>query len=106
MTKQEELTYKVSKLREIMLDRNLDGIFIKRQDDFAWLSCGGRNYVGVGDMGNCGLLVTADKCYAVSNNIERPRMIDENMLPEGDLFREIDLHRGEKSEPLRDLSVE
>ena len=80
MTKQEELTYKVSKLREIMLDRNLDGIFIKRQDNFAWLSCGGRNYVGVGDMGNCGLLVTADKCYAVSNNIERPRMIDENML--------------------------
>ena len=80
MTKQEELKYKLSRLRDIMSDRNLDGIYVKRQDDFAWLSCGGRNYVGVGDMGNCGLLVTRDKCYAISNNIERPRMIDENNL--------------------------
>ena len=80
MTKQEELKFKLSKLRDIMSDRKLDGIYVKRQDDFAWLSCGGRNYVGVGDMGNCGLLVTGDKCYAVSNNIEQPRMIDENDL--------------------------
>ena len=50
MTKQEELKFKLSKLRDIMSDRKLDGIYVKRQDDFAWLSCGGRNYVGVGDM--------------------------------------------------------
>ncbi len=80
MTRQEELTYKIAALRSIMAGSGLDGIYLKRQDDFAWLSCGGRNYVGVGDMGNCGLLVTAEKCYAVSNNIERPRMIDENSL--------------------------
>ena len=80
MTKQEELQYKLSKLRAILAERQLQGIYIKRQDDFAWLTCGGRNYVGVGDMGNCGLLVTQDRCYAVSNNIERPRMIDENHL--------------------------
>lgn len=82
MTRAEELSIKLSRVRDILNAKCLDGIFIKRQDNFAWLTCGGRNYVGAGDMGNCGLLVTLDKTYAVSNNIEMPRMIAENFLEE------------------------
>ncbi|MDR0578180.1 MAG: aminopeptidase P family N-terminal domain-containing protein [Candidatus Accumulibacter sp.] len=80
MTIEEEFRIKLERLRSLMRRKELDGIFLKRQDDFAWLSCGGRNYVGAGDLGNCGLLVTADGHHAITNTIEAPRMLAEENL--------------------------
>lgn len=82
MTRQEELSIKLSRLRELMARKSLCAVYLKRQDNFAWLTCGGINYVGLGEMGNCGLLVTQDRCYAITNNIEAPRMRDEEKLEE------------------------
>ena len=83
MTWQEELSIKLGRLVSIMEQRDLDAIFIKRQDNFAWLTCGGINYVGLGEMGNCGLLVTrGGELYAVTNKIEEARMRDEEKLEE------------------------
>lgn len=80
MTQQEERKIKLSRLRKLAEEKQLDAIYLKRQDNFAWLTCGGINYVGLGEMGNCGLLVTKDACYAITNNIEAPRMRDEEQL--------------------------
>lgn len=81
MTLQDELLIKIQRLVAVMERRQLDAIYLKRQDNFAWLTCGGINYVGLGEMGNCGLLVTRDgKRYAITNNIEAPRMRDEEHL--------------------------
>lgn len=78
-----ELSVKLQRVRELMAQEGLTGIYIKRQDNFSWLSCGRINYIAAGgDMGNCGLLVTADKTYAICNNIEAPRMRDEEQLEE------------------------
>ena len=75
MTWQEELSIKLGRLVAIMEKQDLDAIFIKRQDNFAWLTCGGINYVGLGEMGNCGLLVTrGGELYAITNKIEEARM--------------------------------
>ena len=52
MELKEEFSIKLGRVRKLMEEKGLDGVFLKRQDDFAWLSCGGRNYVGAGDMGN------------------------------------------------------
>jgi Xaa-Pro dipeptidase len=82
MTRHEELTVKLGRIRALMQNQQLDGVYLKRQDDFAWLSCGGQNYLGWGEMGNCGLLVTLDKTYAITNVIEKQRMIDEEHLEE------------------------
>lgn len=83
MNWQQEQAIKVQRLVDIMTAKDLDAIYIKRQDNFAWLTCGGINYVGLGEMGNCGLLVTRDgKLYAVTNNIEAARMRDEEKLEE------------------------
>ncbi|HPZ15111.1 MAG TPA: aminopeptidase P family N-terminal domain-containing protein [Sphaerochaeta sp.] len=82
MTRKEELAIKLNRVRTLMETLKLDGVYLKRQDDFSWLSCGGQNYLGWGEMGLCGLLVTADNTYAVTNAIERPRMIDEERLEE------------------------
>ena len=80
MTGAEERSIKLGRLRGMMEARGLDGVFLKRQDNFAWLTGGGINYVGLGEMGNCGLLVTQKGTYAVTNNIEAPRMRDEEKL--------------------------
>lgn len=81
MTWQEEISIKLGRLVSIMEKQELDAVFIKRQDNFAWLTCGGINYVGLGEMGNCGLLVTRDlKLYAITNKIEEYRMRDEERL--------------------------
>jgi len=65
-----------------MVREDYDAVFCKGQDNFAWLTCGGRNYVGMGATGNTGLLVTKDDIYAITNNIEAPRMIAEEHLEE------------------------
>jgi Xaa-Pro aminopeptidase len=80
MTVREELEIKLKRLRDLMREKKLSAVYIKRQDNFAWLSCGGKNYVGIGDMGNCGLLVTANSHYAITNNIEAPRLAAEERL--------------------------
>ena len=82
MTKKEEIDIKLQRLRNLMKEHKLSGLYLKRQDNFAWLSCGGKNYVGHGDMGNCGLLVTGDGRFAITNSIEKQRMADEEHLEE------------------------
>ena len=79
---QRELQTKLDRLRRLMAEKSLDALYLKRQDSFAWLTLGGINYVGLGDMGNCGLLVTQDALHAITNVIEAPRMRDEEMLEE------------------------
>lgn len=80
MTKKEELAIKLNRIRSLMLTLGLDGVYLKRQDDFAWLTCGGQNYLGWGDMGLCGLLVTQAETHAITSVIEEPRMIEEEHL--------------------------
>ncbi|MGN0784730.1 MAG: M24 family metallopeptidase [Candidatus Aphodomorpha sp.] len=76
-----ELTVKIARLYALMDDLALDGCYIKRQDNFAWLSCGGVNFVAPGETGNCGLLVLrSGERYAITNNIEAPRMEQEEHL--------------------------
>ena len=82
MKQSREFEIKLKRLREMMEAENLEGCYLKRQDNFAWLTCGKVNYVAVGDMGNCGLLITREGLYAITNNIEAPRMRDEEKLEE------------------------
>lgn len=82
MTRKEELSIKLDRVRAMMNNLKVDGVYLKRQDDFSWLSCGGQNYIGWGDMGLCGLLVTQSNTYAITNVIEEPRMREEEQLEE------------------------
>lgn len=76
----QEFMIKLKRIRKLMDQESLYGCYLKRQDNFAWLTCGGINYVGPGDYGNCGLLVTSEELFAITNNIEAPRMREEEQL--------------------------
>ena len=75
-----ELSIKLKKITDLLTANHLDAIYLKRQDNFAWLTCGGKNYVGIGEVGNCGLLLSLDGCHAITNTIEEKRMRDEEKL--------------------------
>lgn len=72
---QEEVQHKLNLVRGLMADRGLDGVLFRKQANFAWLTCGGRNLVGIAtELGVASILVTPDKQYVLCNNIEAPRI--------------------------------
>lgn len=78
MTRDEEIKEKERRVREFLQAHGLRGVLLKRQANFSWLTCGGVNAVGIAtDLGGTSLLVTENAKYLLSNNIEAPRMIQE-----------------------------
>jgi len=74
------LTVKLEKVRTIMADRDAAGALFSTTANFAWLTGGRDNHVGnTSDIGASSLLVTGDTVYFISNNIERPRVEDEEI---------------------------
>ena len=79
----EEIQGKRSLVKKLLEEEKLDGIYLKKSSNFAWLTGGGHNLVGLTtESGVAGLLVTANKDYGICNNIEAPRMEKEELLVE------------------------
>ena len=61
--------------------KGLRALLLKRQANFAWMTCGGLNQVGnTTEVGAASLLITESAKYLISNNIESPRKIHEDGL--------------------------
>jgi Xaa-Pro aminopeptidase len=76
-----EIEGKVSDLREIMDAQGIDGIYISKQEHFAWITAGGDNIVTrFVEGGVCAILITMEGRYFICNNIETQRMKDEEKL--------------------------
>ncbi len=76
-----EIEGKVSNLREIMTAQGLDGIYISKQEHFAWITAGGDNIVTrFVEGGVCAIFITMQGRYFICNNIETQRMKDEEKL--------------------------
>jgi len=77
----DEIKEKERRLREFLKSRGLKGLLLKRQANFSWMTGGGLNLVGITtEMGATSLFITEDSKFVISNNIEGPRMIDEEGL--------------------------
>lgn len=76
-----EIDVKIADLRKIMAERGLDGIYISKQEHFAWITAGGDNIVTrfVED-GVCAIFITLEGQYFICNNIETQRFKDEEFL--------------------------
>ena len=81
MDRQEEVKVKLQMVRSWLEAGGLESILLASQANFAWLTGGGNNYVYVGDAaGEAALLVTLDRSYLLSNNIEAPRLREEEVV--------------------------
>lgn len=74
----EEIETKKKQVRKLLDALGLDGILIKRQSNFSWLTGGCRNLVGIAtEMGVSSALITRNGDTILSNNIELPRLVEE-----------------------------
>ena len=79
----EEIAEKKRLVRGLLEELNLDGLYLKKTSNFSWLTAGGYNIVGLAsELGVAGILLTADRGFVVCNNIEAPRMEQEERLVE------------------------
>ena len=83
MVHQEEIQGKKQKIWQLMTTLQLDGILLRKQCNFSWITAGKLNLVGIAtEMGSASVLLTPDKEYVVCNNIEAPRIEQEEKLSE------------------------
>lgn len=76
-----EIREKEKRVREIIQSKGFMGVLLKRQANFSWMTGGGLNLVGITtEVGATSLLITKNEKYVISNNIEAPRMIQEEGL--------------------------
>jgi antitoxin VapB len=77
----EELTTKITKVRKLLEENDLDLLAVQNVNNFAWLTCGASSYVDVtSSTGVAALIITPESHILVTNNIEAPRFIEEENL--------------------------
>jgi Xaa-Pro dipeptidase len=102
----EEIGEKKGRIRKLLGELALDAVYLKRQANFAWLTAGGSNVVGITlELGVAGLLLTADREYAICCNIEAPRMENEERLgDQGYAIRTFPWYEDREGELVSELS--
>lgn len=79
-----ELKEKEARLRAFMDSNGYDAVVINKQNNFAWLTCGGDNHVSIAsEIGAVTAIVTKAKKYIIANNIEAPRIKQEEIENQG-----------------------
>jgi Xaa-Pro dipeptidase len=78
--KRSEFEEKLKRTREYLDRQRLDGVYLKRRSNFAWITCGGDNrIVDHSEEGWSGVLVTKKQAVLVTDNTEMPRIVDEEL---------------------------
>lgn len=71
---------KLRRLRGFMAANEIDTLVLSRLDNVAWLGCGAKPHVPLlSDQAVAWFVVTADRVALVTNNIEAPRLADEEL---------------------------
>ena len=79
-TVREEFLWKIEKVRNLVIEKEVGGIEVKTQANFAWLTCGGRGFINVASEGACAsIVVSLDQVYLLTNRIEASRLLAEEL---------------------------
>jgi Xaa-Pro aminopeptidase len=100
-----EVREKERRVREFMFSEGYGAVLLKRQANFSWMTGGGLNLVGITtELGATSLLITPERKYAICNNIEAPRMIEEEGLEEqGFTIQSYPWHEEKETSIVREL---
>lgn len=101
----DEIKEKERRVREFLKSKDLKGVLLKRQANFSWMTGGGLNLVGITtEFGATSLLITEDSKFLISNNIEAPRMIEEENLEEqGFIVKTFPWHEDQEAAIVKEL---
>lgn len=83
MDRAEEVAVKLGSVRAWLDKEQLGGLLLASQANFAWITAGGHSHISLaGEKGAASVLITAHDAIVNTTNIERRRLIDEE-LPKG-----------------------
>lgn len=83
-----EIAEKERRVREFISERSLSALVLTTQANFAWFTCGGDSHIAYGtDLGSVSAVVTPDAKYIICDNIEAPRLLNEELAGQGFEFR-------------------
>lgn len=84
MDRNSEIKEKERRVREFLEKKGLGGVLLCRQDNFSWFTGGKGDPVVMGiDVGLVPILVTPTKKYIITNNVEAPRIMEEEVKNQG-----------------------
>ncbi|GMU22209.1 MAG: hypothetical protein AMXMBFR13_22970 [Phycisphaerae bacterium] len=84
MTRREECQLKQQSVAHYLESRQLEAVVLTRRVNFAWFTSGGLNHVSTAaDVGASSLLVSRERVLCLTNSIEAPRIIAEELGPLG-----------------------
>lgn len=100
-----EIKEKERRVREFLKAKGLHALLLKRQANFCWMTGGGLNLVGITtEFGATSLLITADSKFLISNNIEAPRMVEEeNLEAQGFIIKTFPWHEDREASIIKEL---
>src|SRR5512135_2923888 len=80
-----ELELKLRRIQELLGRYSLNALLLRQASSFAWATCGGVSTVNIADShGLASILITPDRRYILTDNIEAPRLQEEGHLQEQD----------------------
>ncbi len=80
MNKKEESALKIRRIIEYLKKNNYEVIVLGRQDNFAWISCGGTNKIlNTSEYGSCILLISKYKRLVIAYSMDGRRIMDEEL---------------------------
>lgn len=83
MTTNQEMQIKLERVYALLDRLQVDGMLLRRVSSFAWATGGAASYVNTATTeGAASLVITREKAYLAANNIEAPRLRDEEKLAE------------------------
>ncbi len=81
MTTIQEMQIKLERVYALLDQLHVEGLLLRRVSSFAWATCGADSYVNTAATeGTASLFITREKRYLATNNIEAPRLQDEENL--------------------------
>jgi Xaa-Pro dipeptidase len=79
-----ELEEKLRRVRGFLAQHALEGVLLSTTANFAWITGGGSNRVGaVTEVGPAAMLVTLTGRYLVADEVEAPRLLEEELVGQG-----------------------
>jgi Xaa-Pro aminopeptidase len=84
MTSPSEMREKQRRVHEFLERHGYDALLLVGSDNFAWYTCGGSDYVNTADTGGvAALLLSRERRVLLTNNVEQPRLLTEEVMEQG-----------------------
>jgi antitoxin VapB len=100
-----DVKVKEDRVRTFLEQEGLDALVLGRQDNFAWLTCGGDSRViTTSEMGFGYLVITAGHKWLVSHSMDGQRFIDEHVPGQGYELVTLYWHQGSPEDKVLELT--